>query len=302
MDRRLAAHSAAAADPWYSSALFWTIFTAIATVLGTAAGWVVLFVNRSKRRLLFGIRTATPILTGPDELRTELRIVNGRTRLTEPWFLELELVGRGRRDIATSDFGGHPIRLTVGGRIVRVLTLRSNEPARRMPTVRHDGTALQIGPDVIGRRQNIVIPLLTDGPEPKLEWQTSFSDVKVRLAKGDELVRSRVSRYLRAATTVAVGVLFALAVLLAAPAGRQYVFGVDRPVEIAPLCGGKAYLVSPPIETNAAYHYHCVGSTHVITPAQIAQRCNDQWPNSQLVLRDPDSAAGWKCHVRGFLS
>jgi hypothetical protein len=162
---------------------------------------------------------------------------------------------------------------------------------------------LQIGPDVIGRRQHIVIPLLTDGVAPIVKCETSFSDVTVREAKGDELVRSRISRYLRAATTVSIGVVFALAVLLAAPAGRQYVFGVDHGVELYLICGAnRSDLDSPPSEVNAAYHYHCVGSTHMITPAQIAQRCQDQWPGSQLVLRDANSAAGWKCHVRGLLS
>lgn len=297
----MAAHVSAAADPWYSSALFWAIFAAIATLLGTAAGWVVVLVDRSKRRLLIGIRTATPIVTAPEELRTALKIVDGRTRLTEPWFVEIELVGRGRKAISERDFGGHPIRLTVGGRIVKVLTVRSNEPSRLLPAVEHDATALQIGPDVIGRRQHIVIPLLTDGSEPKLEYQASFSDVKVREAKGDELVRSRISRYLRAASTVSIGLLFAVAVLFATPAGRQYVLGVDHGVELYPICSTRANLDSPPSEVNAAYHYHCVGSSHMITPAQIAQRCQDQWPGSQLALRDADSAAGWKCHVRGLL-
>ena len=41
----------------------WAIVAGVATVLGTAASWVVALVDRSRRRLLFGIRTATPIST-----------------------------------------------------------------------------------------------------------------------------------------------------------------------------------------------------------------------------------------------
>jgi len=79
--------------------------------------------------------------------------------------------------------------------------------------------------------------------------------------------------------------------------------GVDRPIELKPLCQQFGGIVAPPTERNAAFHYHCVGSNEPITRTQIKQRCKDQWGlSAKLVLRNPDSAAGWKCHVGGLIS
>jgi hypothetical protein len=295
-------HWFAAADAWYTSATLWAIVAAVATLIGAVGTWVAVFISTPKRRLLFGIRIAAPIVTAPIELRNELKILDRGTRLREPWFVEIELVGRGRRDIPASLFEGQPIRLDVGGRIVRVLTVTSNELSRRPPTIDYEGTALLIRPSVIGRRQHIVIPLLTDGPRPTLSCQTPLSDVEVREAGGGELSKSRISRAGRVAATVSITVIFALAVQVLTPSGRQYVFGVDEPIELSPLCENLGGIVAPPAEIDAAFHYRCARSGRTITRAQIERRCKAQWgSNADLVLRDPNSASGWKCHTPGLL-
>jgi hypothetical protein len=300
----MSGHVLAAADPWYTSVTAWTIIAAIATVLGTVAAWVGLILGTPRRRLLVGIRAAAPIMDAPEELRSDLQIFDRGTELTEPRFLEIELVGRGRGDISPERFGGQPIQLTVGGRIIRVLTVTTNEPTRHLPkvSVGDDRMGLDIEPETIGRRQHIIIPLLTDGPEPVLGYQHSLSDVVVREAKGDELFRSRGSRVLRVATTVSVGAVVGLGLFLATPSGRQDAFGVNEPIELSPLCVNAGGIVAPPAEINAAFQYRC-RSGHVITRAQIGQRCTTQWgPTAQLVLEDRNSAAGWTCHVPGWWS
>lgn len=181
--------------------------------------------------------------------------------------------------------------------------MTTNEPKRRLPTisVSDEEMGLDIEPGTIGKRQHIVIPLLTDGSEPVLDYQTSFSDVVVREATGEELLRSRASRALRVATTLSVGFVIALGLFLATPSGRQDMFGVDEPIELSPLCVNAGGIVAPPAEVNAAYQYQC-RSGHVITQAQIEQRCKAQWGSTaKLVLEDRNSASGWKCHTPGWL-
>lgn len=290
----------AAADPWYASVTFLTAATLIVTAIGTVAAWVGVYLSTPRRRLLLGIRTATTV--EPPQLMTELTILDGGTPLTSPWFVEVELVGRGRRDIRSEDFDGQPLRLALGGRIVRVLEVRSKDTTRDVPTVTEDGAELFVGPSGIGKRQHVVITLLTDGPRPQLSQRASFSDVDVQLATTDELSRSRSSRILRILTTVLIGFVLAIAVLLATPGGRGYAFGVDKPIELRPLCEHLGGIVAPPAEDNAAFHYRCARSVGPITRLQIERRCKDQWgADAELVLRDPDSASGWKCHRRGLL-
>ncbi len=80
------------------------------------------------------------------------------------------------------------------------------------------------------------------------------------------------------------------------------VVGVDKPIELKPICAKQGGIVPPPAEKNAAFHWRCKGSSHPITPQQIAERCAAQWgPEFRLMLRDRDASSGWKCHKRGLL-
>jgi len=83
---------------------------------------------------------------------------------------------------------------------------------------------------------------------------------------------------------------------------HAYVFGVDHPIELSPICQRLGGIVAPHAEKDAAYHYRCRRSKQTITKHQIEQRCVTQWgPNARLVLIDPDSASGWTCHTPGVL-
>jgi hypothetical protein len=295
-------HWWAAAGHWYTSATFLTVLGLVVSLLSSVGTWLTLVAMNPKRRLLFGIRAVVPMVTAPEELRNDLQVFHRRTRLTEPRLVEIQFVGRGRRDIPASLFEGEPIRLAVGPQIVRVLKVTSSEPSRPLPKVVPDGTSLLIRPSVIGKRQEICINLLVDGPQPQLTWQSPLPDVDVRPLTGGDLSPSRTLRAARVATIVLVSILVGLAVPLMTPTGRRYALGVDQPIELRPLCENLGGIVAPPAERDAAFHYRCAESTQTITRAQIEGRCKDQWGSgAQLVLRDRNSASGWKCHAPGWL-
>jgi hypothetical protein len=82
-----------------------------------------------------------------------------------------------------------------------------------------------------------------------------------------------------------------------------FVVGEDKPIELKPLCSAQGGIVAPPAEKDAAFHWRCQRSSRPITREQIAERCTAQWgKEAELVLRDPDSSSGWKCHLRGLIS
>ena len=64
--------------------------------------------------------------------------------------------------------GDQPIRLDVSTPIVECLKITTEPADRSMPAPRIDGSALLIGPCLIGKRQTTVFSLLLDGPEPRL--------------------------------------------------------------------------------------------------------------------------------------
>jgi hypothetical protein len=132
--------------------------------------------------------------------------------------------------------------------------------------------------------------------------------------------RSAGKRLLRRVGAVLVGggalggLLLWLAAQLVAPPineaglrGEQRVaallVGEYRPIELKPLCATQGGIVAPPAEKDAAYHWRCQRSSGPITPQQIAERCAAQWgKEAELVLTDPDSSSGWKCHLGGLIS
>ena len=83
---------------------------------------------------------------------------------------------------------------------------------------------------------------------------------------------------------------------------HAYVFGVDHPIELSPICQGLGGIAAPHAEKDAAYHYRCKRSKQTIAKEQIEQRCRTQWgADARLVLIDPDSASGWTCRTPGVL-
>lgn len=79
-------------------------------------------------------------------------------------------------------------------------------------------------------------------------------------------------------------------------------FGVDHPIELAPICKDLGGIIVPPAERDAAYQYHCGRSSRPISRHEVEQRCVAQWgPAAKLVLLDPDSASGWTCQTPGWL-
>jgi hypothetical protein len=157
---------AEAADQWYTSATFWAAAAVlVALIVGVPTFWVT-WVPR--QRLFYGTPPPTPLLTAGTAI-DDLEIRHRGRHLTAPHLLDVTLTARGRRDIPSSAFDqGRPLVFDVGAAIVETLQIRSDPTSAMTPPVTHDGSALSVGPELIGRRQTIIISLLVDGTHPRL--------------------------------------------------------------------------------------------------------------------------------------
>jgi hypothetical protein len=173
----------AIAGEWYSSEPFWAGVGALATLaVGGLTAWVAYTIGFPRRRLLYYVRTETPLLTAPDGVRDDLELKHRGRLLERPYVIELVIVGRGRRDIPRDAFdNGEPIRLDLGVPIVELLqsTTSDSDSSRPVPQVRVDGTALAVGPVLIGRRQELVLSALVEG-KPSLRCEAALTDVRVQ--------------------------------------------------------------------------------------------------------------------------
>jgi hypothetical protein len=84
--------------------------------------------------------------------------------LRPPYLLEVTLTARGRRDIPSSAFDqGRTLVFGLGARIVKVLQVRCSPASSLAPPVAIEGSALKVGPELVGRRQITTISVLVDG-------------------------------------------------------------------------------------------------------------------------------------------
>lgn len=120
-------------------------------------------------------------MSAPEGMRSELELRHRGNLLADPRALTIELVSRGRRDIPSDAYNDRqPLQLDVGAPIVEVLQVTSQPAALPTPKVLADGTVVNIGPSMIGRRHAITIAVLTDGGQPSLTCQSPLIDVQVR--------------------------------------------------------------------------------------------------------------------------
>ncbi|KAB2376959.1 hypothetical protein [Actinomadura montaniterrae] len=202
------------AGDWYSSGTFWTgAGVVVALLVGIATVAVSYLTRFARQRLDFGLRTVAPLLGALDG-RAEVELLHHGTKLRRPHLAEVVLIGRGRRDIPRAAFdNGDPIRFDLTARVVELLEVKATDSASAtpIPQARTEGSALLVGPALIGRRQRVVFRVLVEG-RPYLRCEAPLPNAQVRYCtfdpRGFELRASR-----RLLVTVFMG-LWGLSVLL----------------------------------------------------------------------------------------
>jgi hypothetical protein len=183
------------AGKWYESAAFWSAAGATATlVAGFAAAIVALVVAFPRRRLIYGTPIIASLLTSASSSRGDLELRHRGTAVTEPYVVDVEIISRSRRDITREDYDNQePIRLDIGTRILELLKATSEPRSLYPPTATVDGSAINIGPSLIGKRQKITYTILVDGRPPGVNLKHSVNGLQV-LRQLDDKPRRRISR------------------------------------------------------------------------------------------------------------
>jgi len=198
---------------WDSTA-FWPVAGIVVGLLAIAATvWVTLRAANPKRRLYYAWLSDTPLITRQHDLSEELKVTYGTRQLVKPRIVTVQLVSRGRRDIAREAFDeGKPVCLDLSTPIVQCVKVATSPSDRPDPSYALDGSKLLIGPSHFGKRQTTVFSLLLDGRTPEIvRPQQSLIDVEIRQGDGQTFFTSP-TRWL----FIAVVALAAVAAVLAA--------------------------------------------------------------------------------------
>lgn len=172
-----------ASGGFYTSDIFWTGAGAVvALVVGVAGVWAALRSSNPKRRLLYSMPVATPLLNTRPDMPQDVEVRRAGKVLAFPQFVNVELTSRGRLDIDRTAFdGGKPLCFDVGAPIIECLKVSVSPSDRSVPEVKIDGAKLLVEPALIGRRETVVFSLLVDGPSPQLSLpEQSLINVDIR--------------------------------------------------------------------------------------------------------------------------
>ncbi|MFI0980748.1 hypothetical protein ACH4SP_27525 [Streptomyces sp. NPDC021093] len=186
---------------------FWIALTVLTSLLtGFLGGWATLRAANPRRQLAYWMPAATRLLHTSDVVG-DLVVTRGGQTLRHPHVLDVRLMNRGRRDVASSHFdNGMPIRLDVGAPIVEILGVTSEPDSLHTPTSAVEGTAVTITPSLIAKGQTICFSVLADGPTPRLTCQASLIDVTVQERRDPNRQHGR-----DISTGIAIGASFGLA-------------------------------------------------------------------------------------------
>jgi hypothetical protein len=190
----------------WDSAAFWPAAGIVVGLLAIGATvWVTLRAANPKRRLYYAWLTDTPLITGQHDLSEELKVSYGTRQLVKPRIVTVQLVSRGRRDIAREAFDdGKPVCLDLTTPIVQCVKVTTAPPDRPDPSYALDGSKLLIGPSHFGKRQTTTFSLLLDGKTPEIvRPQQSLIDVEIRQGDGQTLFTSP-TRWLSIAVVASV--------------------------------------------------------------------------------------------------
>lgn len=207
-----------AGNHFLTSGTFWGPASGViaGAIITFAATWWTLRATSSRRRLLYSMSAATPLINTRPGLPQNIEVRRADIVLTHPQVVTIELTSKGHSDITREAFdGSEPLRLDLGVPIVECLKVTTSPSDRPDPVWKTDGCVLLIGPGHIGKRQTTVFSVLVDGPSPHLSRpEQSLIDVDIdrRDLEREQRRRSLVST---AAVTLSAVLLVAFGVLLA---------------------------------------------------------------------------------------
>jgi hypothetical protein len=174
--------------PWYMSGTLWAIAAVlVGVVVGIITVWATFRSASPRRRLYVGLSSITPLLDRTGKELEGLEVRHKGSPLRDPYFVTVEIISRGRRDIPRTNFDG-PIEIDLSVDVVALLEAQSFAKPLTVPGPMYLTTArgVQVQPALIARNHRLTYSLLVNG-EPNLILRCPLENVDVRLALPDSI-------------------------------------------------------------------------------------------------------------------
>jgi hypothetical protein len=162
-----------AASHWYSSGGFLALLGVVITLfVGVLGAWITYRVGAVRYRLFYSLPAVTSLLAAPSgPMRKDIKVTYLGTELNDPYIFKIRLISRSRADIPSSAFDqDRPIVLNLGLPIISLLPTDENKDP--LPKIERDAGTLKIGPDLIGKRQEMIFAVLVDGDRAQINGES----------------------------------------------------------------------------------------------------------------------------------
>jgi hypothetical protein len=156
--------AAAPASPW-ASPVWVPAGVIVALAVGLPLVWLTWRLVFGRIELMYSI-LEMPLAGEGVEVADEIQIYHGTRHhpLKEPQVVRVRLINRSSRDIPTAAFDDHrALTLDFGTSIIGILNNYGAPNRAAAPSIRAVDSKLQVLPDLIHRKETIIVDMLVDG-------------------------------------------------------------------------------------------------------------------------------------------
>ncbi|GAB4052716.1 hypothetical protein [Catellatospora paridis] len=207
----------ALAEAWYQKEVVWgAAGVVVAVILGVLTLWITIRGNNPRRRLVYSVPTATPVVQTRNRV-SGLQVLKDGVPLDNPYVVELTIASRSRRDIPSSAFDQNkPLVLDLGAEVVEVLS-HGMTPSGATPWTwdQTNGRQIAVGPCRLGKNERLTIALLVGGRPVVTNPQNPLIDVDLEAEVDNRIVRRTLSTWVSLITGI-TALITAVATLLSA--------------------------------------------------------------------------------------
>ena len=185
------------------------MLSAAALLVGIAAAYWTWRTVQPRAELTI-LMTETPLMHRAESAGSRVSVEHADFgTLTDPVVARLLITNSGRTDIGSDQFDRDlPLTLDVGAPIVELLGYSNSRPALAPPPLKVEGSKVELGPGLLGRRQTLTVAMLLDA-QPDLRVNHALRNLRFRAGDEDEKVKefTRVGKPLLVVITAALAPL-----------------------------------------------------------------------------------------------
>jgi hypothetical protein len=155
----------------------WQFWGVVIGIFGVIVSAVLVYIQRSKKRLTYSVITETPLLSVDEEIQGKIKIKYGRKSIQNIFLVVLKIENKGNVDIVSSDYE-EPIVFSFSDAEMLSAEIIEVSPKNLKPNINNQAAILTVTPILLNKKDYFVIKLLFSKYNKKVDVNTRIVGVK----------------------------------------------------------------------------------------------------------------------------